>query len=220
MKKAQVLSPVIILSCFSLLMISCKDDDDPSPATVVYDNYAQLKVGNYWIYQRFDVDSSGNASSTSVYDSCYVEKDTLINNITYFKMIRPNPYPPLPSVFYLRDSLHYVVDNSGMLFFSSLDFTTVFEDYYKFGSGSQDTVCHAIRKMTEKDWNVTTPAGSFVTSNSKLIYYMFPNWSFAGNERTMNTRYAKGVGIISETLPFFASNPNYVERRLVRFHLN
>ncbi|HMT29637.1 MAG TPA: hypothetical protein PKD91_10190, partial [Bacteroidia bacterium] len=212
MKKPQILIPLIILSCLSLLVISCKDDDDPAPTPTVYDNYAQLKVGNYWIYQHYDVDSSGNATSTSVYDSCYVEKDTIINNLTYFKMIRPNPYPPLPSEYYLRDSLHYVIDPFGNVLFSSLDFTTIFDDYYHVGSTPGDTLYRVIKKMTEKDWIVTTPAGLFQTSNMKISYHMFPNWSFAGSERAMNTRYAKNVGIVSETLPFFASNPNYLER--------
>ncbi|MBL0339912.1 MAG: hypothetical protein IPP71_02760 [Bacteroidetes bacterium] len=203
------------------MVISCKDDDDdPAPTPTVYDNYAQLKVGNYWIYQRFDVDSSGNATPTSVFDSCYVEKDTLINNLTYFKMVRPNPFPPLPSESYLRDSVHYTVGVGGGLYFSSQDFIIVFDASYGFGSSSTDTIYKVTKKMTDKDWFVTVPLGGFITSNYKINYQMFPVWSFAGNPRAMNTRYAKNVGIVSETLPFFASNPNYLERRLVRFHLN
>jgi hypothetical protein len=221
MKPPKNLQSVILFSCLSVIVFSCKKDEDNSvPAPIVYDNYSQLKVGNYWIYQRFDVDSSGNATPATEYDSCYVEKDTLINNITYYKMIRPNPYIPLASAFFLRDSLHYVVDYKGKILFSSMDFTTTFEDFYQFGGGNSDTVCHAVRKMTEKDWNVTTPAGTYVTSNSKLIYNMYPAYSFAGNVRTMNTCYSKNIGIVKETLPFFASNPNYIERRLVRYHLN
>jgi hypothetical protein len=28
------------------------------------------------------------------------------------------------------------------------------------------------------------------------------------------------MGIVIETRPFFASSPNYIERRLVRYHFN
>lgn len=221
MKNKKNLSLLCICVCVSILVFSCKDHDDNNiPDPITYDNYAQLKVGNYWIYQHFNIDSSGNVTPTSTYDSCYVEKDTLFNGNIYFKMIRPNPYPPLPSAFLLRDSLHYVVDPAGEIYFSSQDFTTVFDDYYKIASNPGDTICRVIKKMKDKDWIVPTPAGSFITSNMKITYLMYPNWSFAGNERALSTRFSKNVGIVSETLPFFASNPNYVERRLVRYHLN
>lgn len=203
-----------------LSAISCKkDNDNSSPAPVVYPNYSQLKTGNYWIYQRFNVDGSGNATPTSVYDSCYVEKDTLINSLTYYKMIRPSISISIQSVFFLRDTLHYTVENGGKIFFSSQDFTTFIEDYYVLNN-PVDTVCRIVTKMAEKDWMVTTPAGTYQTSNMKKTYYMYPNWSAGGSIRPMDMRFAKDVGIVTETLPFYASNPTYVERRLVRFHLN
>ena len=84
MFQIKITFPFLVISCVSLLICSCEkpdDDNDPiTPAPLVYDNYSQLKVGNYWIYQRFEVDSLGIGTPTSVYDSCYVEKDTLINN--------------------------------------------------------------------------------------------------------------------------------------------
>lgn len=49
---------------------------------------------------------------------------------------------------------------------------------------------------------------------------MYPKWSSKGNLRHVDTRYAENVGIVSETLPFFVNNPNYIQRRLVRYKLN
>jgi len=70
----------------STLFIGCFKENQES---VVYPDFAMLKVGNYWIYQYFDIDSLGNATATNTYDSCYVEKDTTINGKTYFKIYKP-----------------------------------------------------------------------------------------------------------------------------------
>ncbi len=220
MRTIQKLKLVLLSISLTLFIFSCKDDDDKTPTPVVYDNYTQLKVGNYWIYQRFDIDSSGTATPTAEYDSCYIEKDTLIAGFTYYKMVRPSPFFSTQSVYYLKDSLHYLVEAGGNILFSSIDFTTVFDVSYIMASAPNDTVCRIERKMTEQNLFASTPNGTFQTSNYQSKYFMYPNWTSAGAQRYMNTRYAKDVGIVIETLPFFASTPNSVERRLVSYHLN
>ena len=67
---------------------------------------------------------------------------------------------------------------------------------------------------------VTTSAGTFTTLNTKETSFIFPNYATFTNLRYGNTRYAENVGIVIETLPFFLSSHNYIERRLVRYHLN
>lgn len=214
--------------CFYALIFtsiySCKKDKEiePIPVTIVaptvYSNFSQLKVGNYWIYQRFNVDSIGNATPTSVYDSCYVEKDTIINSITYYKLVKPSISSAL-SYSFLRDSLNYTVNHIGTILFSSQDFSTIFESNYLM-AGVGDTLCHKVKKMTDQNMIVTTPAGTFITSNAKETYFMYPAWSFNGVKRERENRYSENIGIIIETLTFFVSNPNYTERRLLRYNLN
>lgn len=214
--------PVFFLTLFigALLLVSCKKDKQTPANEVSYPDYARLKVGNYWIYQQFDIDSSGNASPGSVFDSCFVEKDTLINNHTFYKVVKPKPFANNELlVSYQRDSLHYVVNSSGQILFSSQDFTTIFGNEY-FLASTNDTICQVIKQMAEKDLKVTTPAGTFTTMNSKTSFIMYPNWTFAGNPRAKQIRYSENIGIVVETLPFFVSQPWYKERRLVRYHLN
>lgn len=220
MKMKNIFLSIIILTA---MIYSCKKDKDNEPTTPVpnnmYPNFSQLTVGNYWIYEQFDVDSANNASTKNIFDSCYVEKDTIINTKTYLKIVKPDPYSTnQKTVFFQRDSLHYVVDSDGKILFSSQDFSTIFESKY-FLAGS-DTICQIIRQMTDKNIAVNTPAGTFTTSNAREVYSMFPAWSSAGNPRYRNTRYAENIGIVIETLPFFTSNPNYIERRLVRCYIN
>jgi len=107
-------------------------DTEPTPThTITYPNFSQLKVGNYWVYEQFDIDATGNATSKNTFDSCYVEKDTIINSKTYLKIVKPKPYfTNQNDISFQKDSLHYFVNCNGKILFSSQDFSTIFESSY------------------------------------------------------------------------------------------
>jgi len=199
-----------------VLIAACKKEP---AAPTVFPDYSNLAVGNYWIYQQFEVDEAGNAVPKNVFDSAYVEKDTLINSETYFKVFRKNPYSMKPDYSYLRDSLHYLVDAAGTIHFSSQDFETTFRSYAILAV-PPDTIARVSLKMADKDLSVETPAGTFITSNFQETFIIYPNWVHGVNPRTINIRYAENVGIVVERLPFFLSNPKYLEKRLIRYHVN
>jgi hypothetical protein len=215
----------------TIFIYSCKKDKELEPIsnpTTTYPNFSQLKVGNYWIYKQFHVDANG---STPIFlgmtDSCFIEKDTLINGKTYFKVIKPDIYSFLPTdISFERDSLDCIVNSNGKILFSSEDFSSILETSYFIGgpllNGGIDTICKIVKQMADKNMEVVTPAGTYITTNVKSTHYMFPDFSTAGSIRYRNKRYAKNIGVVIETLPFFASNPKeeYTERRLVRYHLN
>lgn len=216
MKKTNVLFSLTVIA---LLIGGCKQDESESPVT--YPDYGRLQVGNYWIYQRFVVDSFGNETPTEVYDSCFVEKDTLINGNTYAKINRPWPWGTLQrkEFEYLRDSLHYIVTPTGSVQFSSEDFITTFVSYFSIKPDNGDTIYNATRKMAEKDLLINTPAGDFITSNCKTTYKIYPPYGIYSFLRYSHRRYSKNIGLVVETLPIFASVPTTTERRLVRYHL-
>jgi len=203
------------------VIYSCKKDKEKEPEdpSITYPNFSKLKTGNYWIYEQYDIDASGNATSLNTFDSCYVEKDTVINNQTYMKVVRPDPISQNQvQISFQKDSLHYIVNHYGQILFSSQDFSTIFESYYLM-AGPNDTLCHYTRKMADKDLPVTTPAGTFITSGVKNTY-RFYNMVAGGNPRNMSTRYAVNIGIVTEALSFTPADPGYTERRLVRYHIN
>jgi hypothetical protein len=198
---------------------SCKDKKQPEPDPPIhYDDYAKLKTGNYWIYQLFDVDSLGEGPALNEFDSVYVSKDTQMNGNTYYFLASTNL---MSNNLWLRDSLHYIVNEYGMIMFSSEDFTTAFvSGPYFFGQDPPDTTAWFTRKMADKDLAYTTPAGVFITSDFQTIYDMYPSHNHAGTHRVIHKRYSKNVGIVSETLPFYIENMRYREKRLIRFHVN
>ena len=206
----------IVLVPLVFIQACCKKDSTQQP--ISYPSYSKLAVGNYWIYGQFTIDTMGNATTMNIYDSVYVEKDTIINNQTYFKVYKPMAFIIPAGYAFLRDSLHYIINSSGAILFSSEDFTTVFNEVYH--TNGADTTYRLVTKMEDKDATILTPAGAFTTSDFRHTYYMYPNYSGAGNPRYLHSRYAKDVGLVAETFPFYSLNPNYVERRLVRFHVN
>ena len=208
---------IVVLVFFLILLVtfSCKKEQPPvpEPSPITYPNYSQLKIGNYWVYERIEIDTNGNETSLGVIDTCYIEKDTLIDNVKYFKYVRP-PYLNMETTTFIRDSLHYLVTSKGRIIFSSLIFGEVFREfehpqgYYELHEW-----------MTDKDSTINVPYGSFNTINFQQIFYMNEPFQDQGNPRYLNYRYSKDIGIISETLPWLFSNPNYIERRLVDYHL-
>lgn len=213
-----------ILILIVLLLVSCKKDkeipkDEPIvPSQATPKNYAKLAVGNYWIYQRFKIDTNGVTTPLNAFDSCYVSSQTTLGGDTYYEMYRPNSYGTPYS--YLRDSAGWINNADLRTIFSPTDFTKIFHVGYAT-NGPTDTIAMAINKMTGEDSLVTTPAGTFTTSNSQWTHYMYSYWKFYGGViRRTNTCYAENIGIVLETLYIQYSDPYIYERRLVRYHVN
>ena len=195
-----------------------KDNDEPATGTTsLVPFFTQLKPGNYWIYERYQVTPSGTATPLGIFDSCYVENDTTIGNRVYSTYVAPSSPGTGLTITYLRDSAGYLIDEQQNIYFSATDFTTIYSDEYIFSG--VDTVARVTTQMADKDLQISVPAGSFGTHNFRKRYEMFPPYTTAGTIRDQNVRYGGGVGKVEERLPFFASNPDYVDRRLVRYHV-
>src|SRR3954462_12254805 len=111
-------SALFILSLYMITMASCgskdKDTDtkeeDPE---VTVSNYSQLKVGNYWIYQEYTIDSALiTETPTTVFDSCYIENTFTIRGNKYYQISMSNGMTSF-SYRALRDSTDCIVDNNG-----------------------------------------------------------------------------------------------------------
>ncbi|MFN8309829.1 MAG: hypothetical protein U0T73_07695 [Chitinophagales bacterium] len=184
-----------------------------TPKDRSFPNYGNLAVGNYWIYEEYIGDTVGAEQPTGIRDSCFIEKDTLINGFTYYKMRRPSVFTPPFSTQFLRDSQDCIVNEKGNILFSSTNFTDVFRAYVLWGNS--DTLALVSERMTDKNAIVTVPFGSFVTQNFQLVYHIYPPYQNAGEYRYRNTRYAENVGIVSETQPFYLGTPTHAEFRLL-----
>ena len=131
--KIKFLSLILFVCIF--LSFGCKKEsknnsDDTEVQEVSYPTYMQLENGHYWVYERFNIDTNGQATALGIFDSCYIEKDTTINGILYHKYVKPHLFSSHMIVSFIRDSLHYIVNHEGGIIFSSEDFTTIFESQH------------------------------------------------------------------------------------------
>jgi hypothetical protein len=172
-------------------------------------------VGNYWIYEGFQIDTNGVATATGKFDSAYIEKDTLIRGFTYYKHLEiPYVLGFLQFKSYIRDSSGYLVNSDGHILASDFNFTDTLE--VRTGEAK---LYMAYTMMTGKDSVVTVPAGSMPTVTTRVT--VIPSLP---NPLSFPTRYAydvygKGVGRI-KSHTFFWSDILAIESRLVRYRVN
>lgn len=217
-----------LLFCLIIIspIISCKDDDSDVQPKVqqkpTYPNYSQLEVGNYWIYERYTLKPDGEEIPLNQFDSSYVEKDTIINGKTYYKLHLPSlDVRGIPQNLYLRDSLHYIVDLYGNALFSSQKFGVSLNPirYSYLNSEKTDTIYSIERLMSHKDSLVHLQGRTFETLRSNENFILMGRLSHLGDRQRI-TLYAENVGIVYHTLPFYASNPDYTIQKLVRYKVN
>jgi len=207
---------------FALIMaaaflISCEQETDKVNEII----YFPLEIGNYWIYQHYDIDSSGNETQKSLMDSILITRDTIINGNQYF-VLQGTYYPYTHNhseiVFILRDSAGYILNEKGTIMFSENNFTDTLVNYYYIEQYSGDTIYNSIAKMEKVDEPVIVPAGTFSVLNYKRSIYTSQKYAGLGNPRNMNTYYAEKTGIILDTY-FYLQDPGISEKRLVRYHI-
>jgi hypothetical protein len=211
----------------TLGVFSCKKNNTthvtppPVDSPIVYPDYMALKPGNYWIYQDYRLDSiTGTAHALGTFDSSYVEKDTVISGKTYHKymdrmaMIGSVVY----NTYFFRDSLSYVVNETGYIMFSSSDFTDTFAVRYSYPDLSHPDTLKVIEMMGFQNATTTVNAGTFMTSSYRQMWFLPPSLPY-GPMREYDYTCAKGIGMIRKTTGFYISTPDMYERRLERYHV-
>jgi hypothetical protein len=109
---------ILALTILSLTMLSCKKDK-LVPEMPPVNSYTHVStVGSYWVYDWYDVDSTGNETPwvTSWRDTIRIVGDTTINGevFQHYKGKQWNS----PVEYYHRDSSGYVINPNGSIAYS------------------------------------------------------------------------------------------------------
>jgi hypothetical protein len=203
---------LILMAGLSILALSCKKNNDETTATVKADYY-QLKIGNYWIYEGYTLDSAGVATSSGKLDSAYIEKDTMIRGLTFVKFMQ-RPYglnEQMPS--YLRDSSGYLVNNLGIIIASDGNFRDTLSV-----DTSHPTMYLGYLKMTGKDSILIMAGETFQTITSSKKVIPLPPYAPTWPVRYTYTVYGKGVGQM-KTHSFMFTGHLALESRLIRYRI-
>ncbi len=209
----------LIISYLAFAMVfavSCKKTTEEIVPAVKSD-YFQLKVGNYWIYEGYQIDSTGVATSTGISDSAYIEKDTMTGGNRYFKLIEaPFIFSPLQYTIFLRDSSGYLVDKSGRVLASDFNFS----DTLQFDT-AHPSLYTGYLTMTGKD-SLVKMAGGIELPSITAQYKIVPAPVYAGSMpvRYAYEVYARGIGKMkTHNFFFFTGYKSSFERRLLRYNV-
>jgi hypothetical protein len=200
-------------------MSSCKKEDDIKTKI----GYFPLSIGNYWIYQEFMIDTSGNEIANSKLDSVIIKRDTIINDKKYFVFEGTNyPFTARGNwgiVDILRDSSGYIVNQNGTVLFTRDNFTDTIAYHAVTDMENGDTLVLMTYQMDKMNKIITVPAGSFDALNYRGTVTTSMNTPGIKYPRYLNIYYADGVGKILYTY-FYVQSPTIYEKRLVRYYVN
>jgi len=217
-----------IATVIGLMFSSCKNDEPGKSENIAL--YSQFKVGNYWIYQDYYIDSLGTEKMSNIIDSVYISKDTLINNVQYF-VFNDSYYGSSIYPRYQRDSLGFIVNEKGQKIFSTSNFTDyIFTDKY-WGQSSLDYKTHLIAwkidwKMSPTKITLSVPAGEFevlVNHGYSISYYYDKSDVLIDSIKAdQYTYYAKNVGQVKRVFHYFSmfKEKSRKELRLIRYKVN
>ena len=207
------------LSFLAFVLISCEKQSDsslPEPSN----SYLPLQIGNYWVYQHVRIDSLNQETLLPQTDSVIVDRDTLINEHTYFILEGTN-YPINSDswgiVDILRDSMGYLVDQTGRIKFSDSNFSDILDA--KIEVFESDTLYRLSYQMENEENTYRVPAGVFEVLNYKGTLVSHRELPGIENPRYLHTRYSPGVGKVMQSY-FYLHSPYAIEKQLIRYHIN
>jgi transposase-like protein len=203
-----------LLCAMALVSFMACQKENASTPIIAADNYLSLKVGNYWIYTIAYVDPKGIETTAKELDSVYIEKDTLINGQTYFKMVSSTSSTILNcfSTKFIKDSLHYIVSEKGEKLFSSENFTDTLR--ILDNRGLEGIIKTRFYKM-EKEDNVQSPIGTYNCLDYRMKGILVQPVD-GKSERFCHTYYAKNIGIIKNTAAYISSGA-FIKEDLIRY---
>jgi len=213
MKNAVIIF-IVIISFFA-----CSKEEEQD----LKSDYLPLSVGNYWVYQDTDIDSAGNSKISPFLDSIVISCDTVIKGNTYYRYDsyivntdRDNDIHFNNSCYY-RDSMKYLITNTGEVFFSETNLTDTLRKKNEFNKS--DTIYQMTFRMEYQIDQVTVPAGNFNNVlNFKGTIIGNQKYTSFKNPRYISNCYARGIGKIYQT-SLYLNYAATTQKKLLRYNI-
>lgn len=198
-------------------MAACRPEKDdvatpqqpPPPLEVA--SFSNLAEGNYWVYQKYSVDSADNVVQELSVDSFFVSGDSVVNGETYWKVHR-NVIAPV-TTFLWRDSAGYLVTDDHEVLFCTEPLDEVIYTVVQGPVGVQlDYSVHSIPEA------ITVPAGSFTTYKMQCEITSLGGFPEIPDWKRLRSYWAADVGRV-RYYEFFALNPTGIRHDLVRYNI-
>ena len=209
---------IMLSICVTVLFFSCSNDDDNNgcnnETAETEANFYALKLGNSWVYKNYTYDNIAQEYNYSgVIDSVKITGTQIINDNTYFEFTTRTSGNDSNNTLLnangvsselLRDSLGYLIWETGKIKFTNNDFSERILSEQGWGS-----VFETLQTGTN---DFTVDAGTFPCINSERYARSNPSDELLpGLDRIY---YSDGVGFVYETISFVSSNIPVVQRHL------
>lgn len=210
---------LLFASSVVLFVTACKKDEDPAPSPAPGPSYgvsdfSKLAVGNYWVYQKSNLDTAGNVSSvTANYDSVFVSGTSVVNGNTYAVLSKAVNGTVIPGMEELRrDSADCVVDGHGRIMF-------------RYGVFDQIAWTYVDPFVFQYDWYlsgamsaISVAAGTFNAHGLNCELTQVGNLVPPPTDRDFVSWWAPSVGKVREDSYYYSSGTG-IRRDLVRYYV-
>ncbi len=195
----------IISSCRKDVAIPEGNDFEGTATPVV--PFVPLTVGSFWVYDYYLLDTNGIETYMNS-DTMRIIKDSIINGHAYSVFKGSYERKCTNCISLRRDSLGYLVNENGFIYFSATNFSDTLENF-------SDSTQLFYFKMTHKDSLISVPAGVFpVYDYERILHYYLD----LRPPQRCHYFYSYGVGIVKTQWKYYAP-PNYNAAKLVNYYI-
>jgi hypothetical protein len=195
----------VLLSLSTLAACQQEDEDvvaplpEPPAQNLSIAAFSNLAVGNYWVYQRYRVDSADNVAQVLSLDSIFITGDSVVNGETY-SIVHRNTLSPIWTELW-RDSAGYVITSDHEVVFCAdpLDQLIYTEVEGPVGVELDFTVYSTPE-------SITVAAGTFSTLKMQAEITSIGGFPEMAAWRRPRSYWAEDVGRV-RYYEFFAFNP-------------
>ncbi len=187
---------------------ACSDEELPPTTSII--EFTNLKVGNYWVYDWYEITPDGQASPFNFRDSLTIEGDTLISGRRY--LIRTG-------TFLGNQRRELVFDSANSLYtypLRELIFTldTNLEVTKNFGP-KENIIAVGTYSLEKTSTFVDVPAGQFeCLTYAGTIESLQSGYPYG--TRHNDHQYSSTIGFVSMRT-YYHNSPNDLEMRLVKY---
>lgn len=217
---------IILVFILISTLLSCSNDYDDKNSIQTKSSFFNINTGNKWVYKRYYLNNSSNQLNTSnTIDSVFVTGDTLINSLSYKKIMHkeygdiiqyPNSYSNRFEYLRIDENDHLIDHNSNVL---HPGFDNQFQYIQNYYVGSQ----LANGLLGQATFQLEAPQNLVIEENNYLAYNFKGN--FIGNtnigipNNTIHHICSEQIGLVKQITPY-ASGNGFIEDRLVYYSVN
>ena len=198
--------------CILFILVGCSNDDEALPRELVND-FTMIEVGNYWVYEWYEIEPNGVTTILNRRDSVYISEVIETGSKSLF--LREATFLGTPRQSYLFDSANTIFRFSDREILLTLDESI---EQRKLLGFENDPIARVTYSLEEGTDYVEVPAGRFECINFKGVIEPLQS-EYPHGERYNFHHYAKNIGLVSMRTQFYNS-PNDIEMRLVKYGKN